>query len=111
MVIPLNSDVQGVVFWGLRQQRAKQGISRSRRVFRPDGKAFQNFGFPFLLQGQFIDHFAGLAQAIYHGMDAGLIDPCIPGIMAAIFAAEAVAGKDEYCMNYIQAQRDGKLDL
>jgi 5-methyltetrahydrofolate--homocysteine methyltransferase len=51
----------------------------------------------------------GLAQAIYQGMDVGLIDPCIPGIMAAIFAAEAVAGKDEYCMNYINAERDGVL--
>ncbi|MDP6044990.1 MAG: dihydropteroate synthase, partial [Phycisphaerae bacterium] len=54
-------------------------------------------------------NFAGLAQAIYQGMDVGLIDPCIPGIMAAIFAAEAVAGKDEYCMNYINAERDGVL--
>ena len=54
-------------------------------------------------------NFAGLAQAIYHGMDAGLIDPCTPGIMAAILAAEAMAGKDEYCMNYINAERDGIL--
>ena len=54
-------------------------------------------------------NFAALAQAIYHGMDAGLIDPCIPGIVAAILAAEAVAGKDDYCMNYINAERDGTL--
>jgi 5-methyltetrahydrofolate--homocysteine methyltransferase len=54
-------------------------------------------------------NFAGLAQAIYHGMDAGLIDPCAPGIIAAILAAEAVAGKDDYCMNYINAEREGIL--
>ncbi|MDP6544863.1 MAG: dihydropteroate synthase [Phycisphaerae bacterium] len=54
-------------------------------------------------------NFAALAQAIYHGMDAGLIDPCTPGIVAAILAAEAVAGKDDYCMNYISAERDGAL--
>ena len=54
-------------------------------------------------------NFAALAQAIYHGMDAGLIDPCTPGIVAAILAAEAVAGKDDYCMNYINAERDGTL--
>jgi 5-methyltetrahydrofolate--homocysteine methyltransferase len=54
-------------------------------------------------------NFAALAQAIYHGMDAGLIDPCTPGIIAAILAAEAVAGRDEYCMNYINAERDGTL--
>ena len=54
-------------------------------------------------------NFALLSQAIYHGMDAGLIDPCIPGIMATIYAAEAVAGKDEFCMNYVMADREGKF--
>ena len=54
-------------------------------------------------------NFALLSQAIFHGMDAGLIDPCIPGIMATILAAEAVAGRDEYCMTYVMAEREGKL--
>jgi len=54
-------------------------------------------------------NFAALAQAIYHGMDVGIIDPCTPGIVAAILAAETVAGKDDYCMNYINAERDGAL--
>ena len=54
-------------------------------------------------------NFAALAQAIYHGMDVGIIDPCAPGIVAAILAAETVAGKDDYCMNYINAERDGTL--
>jgi 5-methyltetrahydrofolate--homocysteine methyltransferase len=54
-------------------------------------------------------NFALLSQAIYHGMDTGLIDPTIPGIMATIFAAEAVAGKDEFCMGYVTADREGKL--
>ena len=50
-------------------------------------------------------NFALLSQAIYHGMDAGLIDPCIPGIMETILAAEAVAGRDDFCMNYVMAMR------
>ena len=54
-------------------------------------------------------NFALLTQAIYHGMDAGIIDPCIPGIIATILAAEAVAGKDDFCMNYVMAEREGKL--
>ena len=54
-------------------------------------------------------NFALLSQAIFHGMDTGLIDPCIPGIMACIAAAEAVAGRDEFCMNYVMAEREGKL--
>jgi len=50
-----------------------------------------------------------LAQAIYHGMDAGLIDPCQPDVMAVIYAAEAMAGRDEFCMNYVMAEREGRL--
>ena len=55
-------------------------------------------------------NFALLTQAIFLGMDAGIIDPCIPGIIANILAAEAVAGKDDFCMNYVMAERDGRLD-
>lgn len=54
-------------------------------------------------------NFALLAQAIYHGMDTGIIDPCVPGIIPAILAAEAVAARDEFCMNYVMAEREGKL--
>ncbi|NLW87699.1 MAG: dihydropteroate synthase [Planctomycetes bacterium] len=50
-------------------------------------------------------NFALLSQAIYHGMDTGLIDPCVPDIMATILAAEAVAGRDEFCMNYVMGMR------
>ena len=46
-----------------------------------------------------------LCQAIYHGMDAGIIDPTVPEIMAVIYAAEAVAGRDDFCMNYVTALR------
>ncbi len=54
-------------------------------------------------------NFALLAQAIYHGMDAGLIDPCVSEIMATIYAAEATAGRDDFCMNYVMAEREGRL--
>jgi 5-methyltetrahydrofolate--homocysteine methyltransferase len=50
-----------------------------------------------------------LAQGIYHGMDAGLIDPCQDDVMAIILAAEAMAGRDDFCMNYILAEREGRL--
>ena len=50
-------------------------------------------------------NFALLCQAVYHGMDTGLIDPCVPDIMGLIWAAEAVAGRDEFCMNYVTKMR------
>jgi cobalamin-dependent methionine synthase I len=52
---------------------------------------------------------AMLTQAILYGMDAAIIDPCTEGIMATIYAAEAVAGRDEFCMNYVTAERQGRL--
>ena len=46
-----------------------------------------------------------LSQAIYAGMDTAIIDPCAADIMETIVAAEAVAGRDEFCMNYVTAMR------
>ena len=44
------------------------------------------------------------------GLDAAIIDPTEPGMVAAILAAEAIAGCDEFAMNYIAAARSGKLE-
>lgn len=52
---------------------------------------------------------AMLIQAIYAGMDACIVDPCAEGVVASIYAAQATAGGDEYCMGYVGAERDGKL--
>ena len=52
---------------------------------------------------------AALSQCIFAGMDAAIVNPCAEGIMATILAAEALAGKDEFCMNYVTAEREGKL--
>jgi 5-methyltetrahydrofolate--homocysteine methyltransferase len=45
------------------------------------------------------------------GLDAGIVDPCDPQLMANIRAAEALLGRDEYCANYLRAFREGKLEL
>jgi len=52
---------------------------------------------------------AAVAQCIYAGMDAAIVDPCVPGMVGMMLAAEAVAGRDEFCMNYVMAGREGKL--
>ncbi len=48
---------------------------------------------------------AALAQCIWAGMDAALVDPCTEGVMGAIYAAEAIAGRDEFCMTYVTKMR------
>ncbi len=52
---------------------------------------------------------AFLAAAICAGLDSAILDPLDADLMAIGFAAEAVAGRDEWCANYIQAHRGGKL--
>ncbi|MCX7032271.1 MAG: dihydropteroate synthase [Spirochaetes bacterium] len=51
-----------------------------------------------------------VAMAIAMGLDSAIIDPLDPRMMASILAAEALAGKDQFCMSYITAEREGKLE-
>jgi 5-methyltetrahydrofolate--homocysteine methyltransferase len=41
------------------------------------------------------------------GMDSAIIDPTNEDMLALIYAAEALLGRDELCMEYIGAYRDG----
>jgi 5-methyltetrahydrofolate--homocysteine methyltransferase len=50
-----------------------------------------------------------LVSAIGRGMDAVIADPTDTALMAGIFASEALLGRDEYCLNYIQGFQDGRL--
>lgn len=43
------------------------------------------------------------------GLDSSICDPLNLDLMAEITAAEAILGRDEWCMNYITAFRAGKL--
>lgn len=50
-----------------------------------------------------------LAMLISRGLDAAILDPTDPHLMAVVRAAEAVAGRDEFCAEYLNAFRAGKL--
>ena len=52
-----------------------------------------------------------LALMIGAGLDAVILDPTEKGMSATLFAAEALAGRDEFCMRYITAEREGKLEV
>jgi cobalamin-dependent methionine synthase I len=43
------------------------------------------------------------------GLDSAICDPLNQDLMAEITAADAVLGRDEWCMGYIQAYRAGRL--
>jgi 5-methyltetrahydrofolate--homocysteine methyltransferase len=50
-----------------------------------------------------------LTMLMSRGLDAAILDPTDAGLMAAVWAAEALVGRDEYCAQYLAAYRAGKL--
>lgn len=45
------------------------------------------------------------------GLDAAILDPTDGRLMSNVLAAEALLGRDEYCVNYVQASREERLVL
>ncbi len=52
-----------------------------------------------------------LALCLSAGLDAAIMDPTETVNMAILRAAEALLGRDEYCRNYLEAYRQGKLSI
>ena len=50
-----------------------------------------------------------LAQMMAAGLDSAIIDPLNKTVMTALRAAHALLGKDEMCIEYIQAARAGDI--
>ncbi len=53
---------------------------------------------------------AFMTMAISRGMDGAIVNPLDKGMIAAINIAEALAGHDDYCMNYLKGFRNGILE-
>ena len=53
---------------------------------------------------------AFLILAGFAGMDAAIADPTDRALMAMVTASEALASRDAYCVRYLQAFREGRLD-
>jgi 5-methyltetrahydrofolate--homocysteine methyltransferase len=51
-----------------------------------------------------------LVLLMSRGLDAVIADPCDRWLMACIYAAEALLGQDEFCVEYLRAYREGKLE-
>ncbi|MCC6197402.1 MAG: dihydropteroate synthase [Burkholderiales bacterium] len=48
-----------------------------------------------------------LVTAMSRGMDAAIVDPTDAQLISAMYAARAVCGRDDYCMELIEAFREG----
>ena len=51
-----------------------------------------------------------LVSAITRGLDSAILDPTDKKLFGALKAARMVIGKDEFCMQFIQAFRDGRIE-
>jgi 5-methyltetrahydrofolate--homocysteine methyltransferase len=52
-----------------------------------------------------------MSMAVAMGLDGAIINPLDKRMMGNIIAAEALAGRDNFCMNYIKAHRAGKFEF
>lgn len=52
-----------------------------------------------------------MVMAIAKGLDGAIINPLDKQMMANIIATDALAGHDDYCMNYLKGHRAGIFDL
>jgi len=48
-----------------------------------------------------------LTVAVFAGMDSAIMDPTNRDMMTALYAAEAISGKDRFCRKYLNAYRKG----
>ena len=51
-----------------------------------------------------------MAMAVAKGLDGAIVNPLDRRMMANIVAAEALAGRDPFCMNYLKAFRGGLIE-
>ena len=52
-----------------------------------------------------------MVMAIARGLDGAIVNPLDQKMMANIIAAEALAGKDEFCGKYLEAFRAKKFEF
>lgn len=53
---------------------------------------------------------AFLVMAVSYGMDAAILDPLDRRLMALLIASRALLGRDEFCMEYLTAARNGEFE-
>jgi cobalamin-dependent methionine synthase I len=66
-------------------------------------------GISFGLPERKLLHRSFLPMLMYAGLDAVFLDPLDTQLMQTAIAAEALLDRDEFCMSYITASREGRL--
>ncbi|MDR3123100.1 MAG: methyltetrahydrofolate cobalamin methyltransferase, partial [Treponema sp.] len=64
----------------------------------------------FNLPGRKFVNRAFIILSMNAGMDSAIIDPLNVDMIGLIYATEALLGKDDFCIEYINAFREGLFD-
>ena len=103
-VDPLVQPVATNPFFGRAFLDAVERITTSfPQVHTMCGLSNISFGLP---ERKFLNQ-TFMAMAVAKGLDGAIVNPLDRGMMSNIVAAEALAGKDEYCTGYLRAYRAG----
>ena len=52
-----------------------------------------------------------MVMAIAKGLDSAIVNPLDKRMMAGIIAGESLAGRDDFCMNYLKGYREKKFEF
>lgn len=102
IVLPISVNVNNGLVVLSTIERIKQ---RYPEVHTICGLSNISFGLP---QRQLLNQIF-VAMTLQKGLDAAIVDPCDNRLMSNILAANALLGKDRFCMNYIKAFKKEKL--
>ncbi len=93
-------------------EQAAQCLAMIREVAEKGGGAQTTLGLSNISFGLPERHHLNrtfLAMAVGAGLTGAILDPLEPDLVATAMAADCLTGRDEYCMAYITAQREGRL--
>ena len=104
LVMPISTAHNNALLFLETLQEIKKTFDMAKTI---SGLSNISFGLP---NRRLLNH-VFLVLSLGFGMDAAILDPTDKGIMAMVSATEAMAGRDAYCMQYIQAYKEGRLDV
>jgi len=93
------------------QDQALAAVEVVRRI-RHEGKAHTICGLSnisFGLPARKVVNRVFLGMMLEAGLEAAIIDPTDPQVMATVYAGQALVNEDQFCMDYIMAAREGRL--
>ena len=103
LVLPISTAGNNAVLFLETIKEIKKTFQGARTI---SGLSNISFGLP---KRKLINHIF-LALAMKSGMDAAILDPTDKQIMAVAQATETLLGKDDFCGQYINAYKEGRLD-